>query len=717
MGKKMKNKILALLITVAVLLTAALSPIPSTANEKTEADCISGEVIAPARSLTEAIEISKAYGLELKSYAYEIAVFIADNPEQSIKQSKTITTAAATARVVQSNGKLPTLHRNFTYETSEYKSVPVYWQASNSQWHHSEMDNARAWERSTGAGVTVAVIDTGIDVEHPMLKEQILLNSYNSQTDEIGIQYVNDDHGHGTHVGGIIAASNKTGTSFSGVAPDSKLLVIKANEPGTGAFELVSLLRGINYAVENGADIINLSLGRSFDGGEDELEHATIQNAVNKGVTVICSAGNDKNDNASYPAAYPESIAVSATMQGRKFDNSYSNKGSQIDIAAPGTNILSAEPGGNSGKRSGTSMAAPNVAGKAALIKSINPDYNAGQLREALLLTAADAGDAGRDDYYGYGIANSYAGVLGTDALCKVTYNFNYGGRTPVSVYVIPQNTLFEPYEPLRTEYVTTGWYNNGSLFGFNTKITDDITLYAEWVQLSDGMYAAEFPDINFRRAVLWQINELYSGKRTSKDMVSQDEAMLAKVTELNIRGMDISDVAGIEHFTGLLRLSANYNRLSVIDVSALTDLEFMSLSGNQLSELDIAGCDKLHFLDVSFNYFESEQSIIGLETIKDRLTLIFYPQKNMFPVCGKCEICEHWEHPALGYVRGEPITIFDALEILKDIVGMNGAISKCGNSLWASLITLESQKAGRPSIFDVLEILKYLVGMDTDWH
>ena len=586
------KQILALLLTLVMLL-GGVSAAPVAVND----DVTQGEVLAAADSMQHALEIAAGYRLNLKSYAYGIAVLAAPDPERAIARSN--------ATAIMRNGKpLPKLHHNHIYTTYNWNSDDTL------QWHHDEMSNVQAWDISTGKGVVVAIIDTGIDINHPDFAGRILPNSYDSHNDKIGLAYADDDEGHGTHVSGITAGANNNNL-YSGVAPESKILAIKANEPSHGWFYGDSLLRGINYAVENGADIINMSLGRGFEGGYDELEHETIQNAVKKGVLVICAAGNASDSNAGYPAAYPESIAVSSTRYGYEFENYYSNFGPQIDIAAPGSDILAPVMGGDYGYMSGTSMAAPNVAGKAALIKSLNPDYTVEQLRDALLFTAADAGDAGWDEYFGYGIANSYAGVLGINALHKITYNFNCGVRAAATAYVVPNSKPRTPYNPLRDDYAFSGWYTTalgtGDRFSFSNAITADVTLFATWAEIKEGMYAAEFPDNRFRRAVLQELDRLDNKHRIDADMITMtdDFKLIDDIYVLDVSNSNIKDMTGLKHFTGLQYLYCGNNKITGLDLSNNHLLAVIHAWGNQLTEIDFSNNPEMLEIMVNSNSLE----------------------------------------------------------------------------------------------------------------
>ena len=630
---------------------------------------VPGEVLAPADSWQQAFDIAAAYGLALKSYAYGIAVLAAPDPEEAVANSVKISMSVdmdRDANSVERLAALPVLSLNMLYQTCEvaydydYRAAydqgnraaydqgnraaagygglaPKYARPAHNyvsapagvteaapilelfspphsftQWHHNAMETDRAWEISSGENVVVAVIDTGIDIGHPDFAGRISTKSYNSHTDQLGLDYVIDDFGHGTHVSGIIAGALNDSAGVSGVAYSAQIMMIKANIPEIpNSYETASLIRGINYAVQNGAAVINMSLGRNnFDGlGANELEHATIVNAVAQGVTVVCAAGNSRDSHAGFPAAYSEAIAVSAIQEGMSFDKSYSNYGPDIDIAAPGTAVYSTANGGGYTYMTGTSMASPNVAGVAALIIALHPEYTPQQVRDVLRQTARDAGELGRDDYYGAGIVNAYGAVLGVDALCSVTLDFNDGVRAPLIMKAAPGSALLNTYAPQQEGYAFAGWYINGvdALFDLTKEvISNDIYLYAKWDEPQEGMYMVEFPDTSFRREVFRMLS--VDGRyRTDGTIVDQDDRnALASFTRISANNMSIADMTGLRYFTGLEELDCEANQLTALDVSKNTALIDLNCGWNQLSALDVSNNTALEILSCGANQLSS---------------------------------------------------------------------------------------------------------------
>ena len=268
------------------------------------------------------------------------------------------------------------------------------------QWDFAKLKVAEAWQRSTGAGVTVAVIDSGVDATHPDLAANVL-SGYDAIADRAGATV--DNNGHGTHVAGTIAAVTGNNVGISAIAPDTRILPVKALG-SNGSGNMSDAAEGIIWAADRGAQVINMSLGSTT---KVTAVTNAIQYARSKGVTVIAAAGNSRSSGSpiSYPAADNGVIAVAATDANDRY-GTYSNSGSYVDVAAPGSNILSTSPvalGSSYMSMSGTSMASPHVAAVAALLKSKDPALTPDRLEAALESTAVDLGIKGFDPDYGSG--------------------------------------------------------------------------------------------------------------------------------------------------------------------------------------------------------------------------------------------------------------------------------------------------------------------------
>lgn len=251
-------------------------------------------------------------------------------------------------------------------------------------WGIARVNAPKAWPTTRGEGIKVAVIDTGIDFEHPDLK---VLGGYNSTDPAISYK---DDHGHGTHVAGTIAALNNR-KGVVGIAPAADLYGVKVlDAEGSGTLETV--IGGIQWAVENKMDIANMSLGA--DTGAEAFEEA-INAASDAGLIIIAAAGNNSGP-VGYPAAYKNTIAISASTKEDRMA-SFSSRGPEVDFIAPGAGIESTYKDGEYKSLDGTSMACPHVTGLAVLAMSANKHIRGTyRVRRELRYAATRIPDLGR---------------------------------------------------------------------------------------------------------------------------------------------------------------------------------------------------------------------------------------------------------------------------------------------------------------------------------
>ncbi|MFA7628216.1 MAG: S8 family peptidase [Candidatus Dojkabacteria bacterium] len=285
------------------------------------------------------------------------------------------------------------LEEDSTVESVE-TDIPVKMAADVIDWGVSRIGADKIWDTATGVGVTVAVIDTGIEMTHPDLQGKVT-KGYDFVNDKDSPE---DDNGHGTHVSGIvIAARNNTGTV--GVSHGTSVMPVKVlNSAGSGYISDVA--KGIYWAADNGAQIINLSLGAPVD--TDVLRKA-VNYAASKGVLMVAAAGNEYGAPCQYPAAYGNVICVVATDSSNRLA-SFSNVGGEL--AAPGVSNYSTFLGGTYRYLSGTSMASPHVAGSLALLRGICTDCTSSELIGTLRDTAIDLGAEGTDIIFGYGLVD-----------------------------------------------------------------------------------------------------------------------------------------------------------------------------------------------------------------------------------------------------------------------------------------------------------------------
>ncbi len=333
---------------------------------------------------------------------------------------------------------------NYIYRATYIPDDPFFntnWPGKSlgKQWGPQKIGSPAAWDISTGTPSSiVAVIDTGVDYNHPELAGRVI-NGWdfsNNDTDSI------DDNGHGSHVAGIIASRGDNSFGIAGTAWNSTILAIKAlDDSGSGT--LIDIADGIIYAADNGADVINLSLaGPSFA----QILQDAVDYAYNKGVVVVAAAGNDWNSSINYPAGLNNVIGVGATDQSDVWAH-FSNFNSSVDISAPGVDISSLGStylGYSYSLMDGTSMSAPFVAGVASLIDSIEPEWSPGQIERRLLETAKDLGTVGRDEYYGWGRLDAYKAIFKMPDLLEI-------------VKVTPTGVLDPLSGPIVVDYELTG--------------------------------------------------------------------------------------------------------------------------------------------------------------------------------------------------------------------------------------------------------------------
>ena len=272
---------------------------------------------------------------------------------------------------------------------------------ASQQWGLTAIGAPQVWQYSQGAGVTVAVVDSGSG-PHPDLTNNLEVGrTFFSLIESEGATDVDLKDGHGTHVAGIIGAVADNGIGIAGVAPKVRLLPIHVLD-SEGSGDSRDVARGIRYATDSGARVINLSLGGSV---ESTSLTSAVQYAVDKGVLVVAASGNGSADSApKWPAASDLTLAVTSTDINNNV-GLFAQRGEYIDIAAPGVNILSTALGGYKALN-GTSMSAAYISGAAALLFSAQPTISSAQVRDILLRTATDLGTAGRDTTFGVGLVN-----------------------------------------------------------------------------------------------------------------------------------------------------------------------------------------------------------------------------------------------------------------------------------------------------------------------
>jgi thermitase len=270
----------------------------------------------------------------------------------------------------------------------------------------ADIDAPEGWDLAgmgafpAAGGVKVGVVDTGITQTHEDLVGKTV-DCGQSVGGMITVGVCVDDNGHGTHVAGTIAGIANNGRGVTGVAFNSPLSICKALSGPLGQGTTSDVASCITWEADRGVKVISMSLG---GGAATTLQNA-VRYAASHDVVIVAAAGNDGNATLSYPAAYAEVVSVAAT-DSRDVRASFSNANSDVEIAAPGVNVLSSYNDGGYRVLSGTSMATPHVAGVAAVIRTKNPTFTAAQARSKLDASVDDEGAAGRDTQYGFGRVN-----------------------------------------------------------------------------------------------------------------------------------------------------------------------------------------------------------------------------------------------------------------------------------------------------------------------
>ncbi|WP_425835972.1 type VII secretion-associated serine protease mycosin [Streptomyces fractus] len=314
------------------------------------------------------------------------------------------------------------------------------------QWGLTALHTDEAWKTTRGKGVTVAVLDTGVDDKHPDLKGSVLPGK-----DLIGFGAERGDRPwarHGTAIAGIIAGhghGKDDADGVMGVAPQARILpvrvILEDGDPARAKARETrgnALADGIRWATDHGADVINLSLGDDSNTAHPEAsEDSAVQYALKKGVSVVASAGNggEQGDRASYPAAYPGVITATA-VDATGTRASFSTRRWYASVAAPGRGIVTADPDRKYYSAWGTSAASAFVSGAVALVRGAHPGLSPAQIKKLMEDTAGDPPSGGRDDSRGFGLVDPAAAItagakLKPQRLTPASYGEKYFGPGP----------------------------------------------------------------------------------------------------------------------------------------------------------------------------------------------------------------------------------------------------------------------------------------------
>ena len=342
------------------------------------------------------------------------------------------------------------------------------------------MDIDRAWRRSSGRGVTVAVVDTGVDPRHEDLPKLLRGRDFVS-----GDTDASDANGHGTFVAGVVAAKRNNGRGIAGVSRASILPVRVLNARGFGRDSAIS--RGIRWAAGNGADIINLSLG---GGRSSRILKDAVRYATRKGALVVAASGNSGGTRPMYPAAYERVVAVGATDLNDRM-TWFTDHGPWLDVVAPGIDIVSTVPRNRYAIGDGTSFSSPLVAGAAALALSEHRRWSVSQLRAALIRGAADAGPVGPDPFTGVGVVD-VDGLVGGTAKRAVSSTGPTAGTTPASAQPLRRDSVV----PAASPEGTARWFELDVTAPTSVTVTASMRRAASGVRRGDielAMYDSTF--------------------------------------------------------------------------------------------------------------------------------------------------------------------------------------------------------------------------------
>lgn len=389
----MKRSRIAVGLTAAALVMVPLVPAAAEQTPPTETASVPADLV-PAEPTDVQVPEVPTLGPEIPAApapAEGVAAVV--KTEDGSVQVTTAPDAAALAKKTADDTVLAVDTPRRAYAMA----LPADDKGRDLQWGLTRMQAEDLWQRSTGANVTVAVLDTGVKASHPDLSGKVA-KGFNAITNKPGAQ--SDDNGHGTFIAGMIAGKFN-GAGVVGIAPNARILPVKVlNADGIGDSD--DIAQGIIWAVDNGADVINMSFGAD---STNKLEAAAIDYAHGAGVTLVAAAGNEGVKQVLYPAGYPGVLGVGATDSNNVLAK-FSNQGSHVDVVAPGQGILSTFNEGNYTWTSGTSMSTAYVSGVAALAISYSPGAGGEPLAQQIEMTATDLGPAGSDTAYGMGLVD-----------------------------------------------------------------------------------------------------------------------------------------------------------------------------------------------------------------------------------------------------------------------------------------------------------------------
>jgi thermitase len=450
--KRFALTVLAICAVLALFVptsSASVQNAPATGpRQETTAPAVLGEYLIkfkPGASRATREGVIAAQGGKIFDRVAHLDVEVAAFP--ALKANKNARAAEVIVNAIKHNPNIEYIEPNYIYSVNFTPNDP----GLSSQYAWNNIQAYTAWDVTQGNSSTVvAIVDTGIQRNHPDLDSKIVAGYDYVQNDTAA----DDGNGHGTHVAGTSAAETNNGTAGAGTCPNCNLMPVRVLD-NNGSGTLANVAKGIEFAANNGAKVINLSLG---GGGSSTLQSA-VDNAWNRGVFLACAAGNSNTSSttSSYPAAYPNCFAIASTTS-TDARSSFSNYGNWVEVAAPGSNIYSTWLNGGTNTISGTSMATPHVAGLAGLLAS--QGLTNAQIRDRICSTSDPI--SGTGSLWTCGRINAYRAVTG-----------NSGTPTPTPT-PSPTPTPTPTPPPAGTEKIVNGGFESGT---------------SPWVQSSSGGY------------------------------------------------------------------------------------------------------------------------------------------------------------------------------------------------------------------------------------
>ncbi len=370
---------------IALALTAGYAADASAAPKWAE-----GRILLQTKaglSDAELDKVLKSHNSKAIGHIRPINLHVVEVPKQSEE---------AVARALAKNPNIKFAELDMQVEANLTPNDPNY----NSAWHLPKIQAPTAWDSSQGNGITIAILDTGVDASHPDLAGKLVpgWNSVSGNTDTADI------YGHGTKVAGAAAALTNNSLGVAGVAGAARIMPIRITNDTSGYAYWSDIARGLTWAADQGARVANIS----YEATSSSSIASAAQYLQGKGGVTVVAAGNSSTDPGYSDSPYM--ISVSAT-DSNDAKASWSNYGYFVDVAAPGVSIWTATNGGGYGTVSGTSFSSPITAGVVALMMAANPSLSPATLEKILESTATDLGSAGWDTNYGYGRVNAAAAV------------------------------------------------------------------------------------------------------------------------------------------------------------------------------------------------------------------------------------------------------------------------------------------------------------------